>query len=157
MTRLYGWAPKGERAVDAAPVNYGDNVTILGALSCRGLDAVMTVDGATDAAVFRTFVSRVLVPVLKPGDVVVMDNLGAHKVAGIREAIEGAGAGLVYLPPYSPDFSPIEKCWSKFKGLLRAARAREREALDEAVTEAIHWIGDSDAAGWFASCGYTLL
>lgn len=156
MTRLYGWAPKGERAVDTAPVNYGDNVTILGALSCRGLDAVMTVDGATDAAVFRTFVSRVLVPALKPGDVVVMDNLGAHKVAGIREAIEGVGAELVYLPPYSPDFSPIEKCWSKFKGLLRTARAREREALDEAVTEAIQWIGDRDAASWFASCGYVL-
>lgn len=156
MTRLYGWAPKGERVVDAVPENYGCNVTILGALSCRGLDAVMTVDGATDAIVFRTFVKRVLVPTLQPGDTVVMDNLGAHKVAGIREAIEAVGAALVYLPPYSPDFSPIEKCWSKFKGLLRAARAREREALDEAVTEAIQGIGDRDAAGWFASCGYVL-
>lgn len=156
MARRYGWAPKGARVVDAVPENYGASVTILGALSCRGLEAVMTVDGATDAAVFRTYVSRVLAPALRLGDVVVMDNLGAHKVAGIREAIEAAGAELVYLPPYSPDFSPIEKCWSKFKGLLRAARAREREALDEAVTEAIQWIGDSDAAGWFASCGYAL-
>jgi hypothetical protein len=100
-------APRGQRVPDAVPKNHGSNVTILGALSCQGLDAVMTIDGPTDTAVFRAYVAQVLVPTLVPGDVVVMDNWGAHKVKGIREAIEAAGAALLYLPPYSPDWSPI--------------------------------------------------
>jgi transposase len=115
MTRRFGRAPRGKRVHDAVPKNFGKNLTILGALSCRGLEAVMTIEGATDAAVFRAFVTEVLAPTLQPGDIVVMDNLGAHKVDGIQAAIEAAGARLLFLPPYSPDWSPIEPCWSKLK------------------------------------------
>jgi transposase len=121
MTRRDGRARRGRRVHDAAPKNWGRNVTVLGSLSCHGLDAVMTVEGATDAAMFRAYVSEVLAPTLKPGDVVVMDNLRAHKVDGIRSAIEASGAALMYLPPYSLDCSPIEQCWSKFKTCLPPA------------------------------------
>jgi hypothetical protein len=108
MTRHYGRAVRGQRVHDAVPKNFGRNITILGALSWYGLDAVMTVEGATDAEVFRAYVSRVLAPTLRPGDVVVMDNLSSHKVAGIDNAITSTGAKLIYLPPYSPDWSPID-------------------------------------------------
>jgi transposase len=156
MSRRYGRAPYGCRVPDAVPKNFGRNVTILGALSCTGLDAVMSVDGATDTAVFRVYVEQVLVPTLVPGDIVIMDNLSTHKVTGIREAIEAAGAQLLYLPPYSPDYSPMESCWSKLKASLRKAKARTRTALDEALTQAIDHITESDAKGWFQLCGYTL-
>jgi transposase len=154
MTRRYGRAQYGRRVADAVPKNFGLNVTLLGALSCNGLDAVMTVEGATDTAVFRAYVEQVLVPTLVADDVVVMDNLTVHKVSGIREAIEATGARLIYLPPYSPDYSPIESCWSKLKAILRKAKARSREALDEALTQAIEHITQSDAKGWFNLCGY---
>lgn len=156
MTRRYGRAPFGRRVADAVPKNFGSNVTILGALSCTGLDAVMTVEGATDTAVFRAYVEQVLVPTLVAEDIVVMDNLSVHKVRGIREAIEATGARLIYLPPYSPDYSPIESCWSKLKAILRRAKARTREALDEALTQAIKHISQSDAKGWFTLCGYAV-
>jgi transposase len=156
MTRRYGRALRGQRVHDAVPKNFGRNVTILGALSCHGLDAVMTVEGATDAAVFRAYVDRVLAPTLRRGDIVVMDNLGAHKVNGIRTRIAAAGARLVYLPPYSPDCSPIEPCWSKLKTWLRGIKARTREALDDALTSIIRKISNRDARGWFAHCGYAL-
>ena len=113
--------------VGAVPQNYGANVTMIAALSRHGVDAVMTIDGATDAEVFRAYVGHVLCPTLVPGDIVIMDNLRAHKVAGIRERIEACGAQLIYLPPYSPDLSPIEPCWSKLKTLLRTAQARTRD------------------------------
>lgn len=156
MTRRYGRARKGQRVFDAVPKNFGRNVTILGALSCQGLDAVMTVEGATDAAVFRAYVEHVLTPTLRPGDVVVMDNLSAHKVSGIGAMIAAAGAKLVYLPPYSPDYSPIESCWSKLKTWLRGRKARTRAALDEALTVMIPKISSRNAKGWFAHCGYSL-
>jgi transposase len=156
MTRRYGRIRRGQRVHDAAPKNWGRNVTVLGSLSCQGLEAVMTVEGATDAAVFRAYVSQMLVPTLQPGDVVVMDNLGAHKVDGIRSAIEASGAALMYLPPYSPDYSPIEPCWSKLKTCLRAMKARTREALDNALAYAIDTVTASDAQGWFKHCGYPL-
>ena len=156
MTRRYGRAQFGRRVADAVPKNFGLNVTILGALSCTGLDAVMTVEGATDTAVFRAYVEQVLVPTLVAEDIVVMDNLSVHKVRGIREAIEATGARLIYLPPYSPDYSPIESCWSKLKAILRKAKARTREALDEALTQAIEHISQSDAKGWFNLCGYAV-
>jgi transposase len=156
MTRRYGRAARGCRVHDATPKNWGRNVTVLGSLSCCGLEAMMTVEGATDAAVFRAYVSQVLVPTLRPGDVVVMDNLGAHKVDGIRSAIEASGAVLMYLPPYSPDYSPIEPCWSKLKTCLRGMKARTREALDHALAHAINTITTADARGWFAHCGYSL-
>jgi transposase len=156
MTRLYGRAPRGRRITDAVPKNHGSNVTILGSLTCRGLDAVMTIDGPTDTAVFRAYVTKVLVPTLVPGDVVIMDNLSAHKVKGVREAIEAADAKLLYLPPYSPDWSPIEPCWSKLKTFLRAAKARTREALDQALARAVDTITGNDARDWFTHCGYPL-
>lgn len=156
LTRAFGRAPPGERVQDAVPKNHGKNVTVLGTLSTRGIDAVMTVEGATDAAVFRVYVEKVLVPTLTPGEVVVMDNLGAHKVKGIREAIEGAGAQLIYLPPYSPDFSPIENGWSKLKTALRAAKARTRDALDHALQRALDTVTATDARAWFVHCGYAL-
>jgi transposase len=140
MTRRYGRAQYGRRVTDAVPKNFGLNVIILGALSCNGLDAVMTVEGATDTAVLRAYVEQVLVPTLVADDVVVMDNLSVHKVSGIREAIEATGARLLYLPPYSPDYSPIESCWSKLKAILRKAKARSREALDEPLAQAIEHI-----------------
>lgn len=154
MTRRYGRAVRGCRVHDAVPRNHGRNITVLGALSCYGLDAVMTVEGAADAAVFRAYVQQVLVPTLKPGDIVVMDNLSVHKVAGIKQAIQAAGASLIYLPPYSPDLSPIEPCWSKIKEKLRGVKARTREALDAALAKIIGRISNSDAQGWFAHCGY---
>lgn len=156
MTRRFGRAPRGERVTDTVPQNYGPNVTVIGALSCQGIAAVMTIEGATDAAVFRAYVEQVLVPTLQPEDIVVLDNLSAHKVAGVREAIEAAGARVLYLPPYSPDWSPIEPCWSKLKTCLRAAKARTRDALDAALRAALDVVTVADARGWFKHCGYAL-
>lgn len=156
LTRLYGRALAGARAVGSMPRNYGANVTLLGALGPTGLDALMTVDGATDGNVFQAFVEQVLCPTLQAGDVVVMDNLRAHKVAGIAEAIAHRGARLLYLPPYSPDLSPIEQCWSKLKAYLRRAGARTREALEEAIADAMESITAADALAWFAHCGYVV-
>jgi transposase len=156
MTRLYGRAPTGERVIGSVPQNYGPNVTMLGALGVQGLHAVMTVDGATDTDVFRTYVRQVLGPMLTPGEIVVMDNLGAHKAVGVQQALARRGARLLYLPPYSPDLSPIEPCWSKVKTVLRKAKARTREALDMAITGALATITDADAHGWFRHCGYAL-
>jgi transposase len=154
MTRLFGRAPRGIRVVDTVPQNYGPNVTMIGALSLQGLDAVMTVEGATDGAVFRAYVEQVLGPTLVPGDGVLMDNLRAHKVAGIQEAIEGRGAQVQYLPPYSPALSPIEPCWSKVKTALRKVKARTREALESALEQALSTVTAVDAQHWFAHCGY---
>ena len=156
MTRLYGRAAPGERVVDSAPQNYGENITMLATLSLAGIAAPMTVAGAVDGVVFRTYVEAVLAPTLSPGDIVIMDNLGAHKVSGVCESIEARGAKVIYLPPYSPDLNPIEKCWSKIKTYLRAAKARTREALEKALKEALQLVSAKDAIGWFASCGYSL-
>jgi transposase len=156
MTRLYGRAPRGERVLDAVPRNYGPNVTMVGALGMQGITAAMTVEGATDADVFLAYIEHVLAPTLQPGDIVVMDNLRAHKVADVPSAIGARGAHVLYLPPYSPDLSPIEQCWSKLKTSLRTAKARTREALDTAMTEALTTITVSDARSWFRQCGYAL-
>lgn len=117
---------------------------------------MMTVDGARDGENFRVYVGEVLCPGLRPGDIVVMDNLRAHKVSGIREAIEGRGAKLIYLPPYSPDLWPIEMCWSKIKTELRAIGGRTRRALESANKKALATISESDALAWFTHCGYEL-
>jgi transposase len=136
-TRLYGRAPRGERAVGSAPQNYGENITMPGALSAAGLEALMTVNGATDSEVFAAFVREVLAPRLCEGDIVVLDNLGAHRSRAAREAVESRGARLVFLPPYSPDLNSIERCRSKIKTYLRAAKARTREALELVLTHAV--------------------
>jgi transposase len=153
MARHYARSPQGERVHTSKPVNKGQNITVLGALSLEGIMAAMTVEGSTDAQVFLTYVKTILVPALRPGQVVFMDNLSAHQVDGVQEAIESVGARLDYLPPYSPDLSPIEKCWSKFKAILRAKAARTRDLLDQAITEALDMITPQDARGWFAHCG----
>jgi transposase len=156
MTRLYGRAPAGERAIGSVPQNDGQNVTILGSLGVQGLEAVMTVDGATDTEVFRTYVKQVLGPTLTPGDMVVMDKLGAPKAVGVQQAIARRGARRLYVPPYSPDLSPIEPCGSKLQTALRQAKARTRAALDAAIAEAITTVSHTAAWGWFKHCGYPI-
>jgi len=116
----------------------------------------MTLTGAADAAAFETFLGHVLVPALKPGDVVVMDNLAAHKVAAVREKVEAAGATVLYLPPYSPDLNPIEKMWSKVKQFLRSAAARTKDALEAAIADALAAVTADDCRGWFQSRGYAV-
>jgi transposase len=138
------------------PQHYGATVTLIGALSRRGLEAPLTVEGATDGEVFSAYVKRVLGPTLKTGDIVVMDNLRAHNVSGIREAIEVRGAKLLYLPPYSPDLSPIECGWSKLKTAVRARGARTRRTLEYALKQALTTITKADAVAWITHCGYTV-
>ena len=116
----------------------------------------MSFEGAVNGDIFRVFVQQVLTPTLREGDVVVMDNLPSHKVKGIEEAVESRGATLVYLPPYSPDFSPIEECWSKVKAWLRKIKARTLEALDDAILDALEQVTTSDAEGWFRHSGYAV-
>ena len=156
MTRLRGRAAPGERVFDSVPQNYGENVSMLAALSVEGVSAPMTIQGAVDGMVFLEYLKQVLCPSLQAGDVVVMDNLSAHKIKLVRELIESRGARLIYLPPYSPDLNPIEKCWSKIKTYLRAVKARTYETLSEALRQALLTITAEDAKGWFASCGYSL-
>jgi transposase len=154
MTRLYGRAPTGERAIGSVPQNYGQHVTMLGTLGVQGLEAVMTVDGATDTEVFRPYVKQVLGPTLTPGDMVVRDNWGAHKAGGVQQAMARRGARLLYWPPYSPDLSPLEPCGSKLKTALCKAKARTRAALDAAIAAAMTTVRHTDAWGWFKPCGY---
>jgi len=149
MTRLRGRCLGGRRIHEATPGGHWKVMTILGAMSLSGMIATMTIEEATDADIFLAYVEQVLSPVLKPGDVVVMDNLSSHKVDGVRESIEKAGAELLYLPPYSPDLNPIEKAWAKLKQLLRSAKARSKDALDQAITEALKRISQHDAKAWF--------
>ncbi len=156
MTRLYGRAPPGRRVVESVPQNYGENVSMLAAISVAGVSAPMTITGAVDGLVFLEYVKQVLCPTLAEGETVVMDNLSAHKIAGVRQAIEAKGARLLYLPPYSPDLNPIEKCWAKIKTYLRKAKARTYETLTAALKEALLTITTADIRGWFASCGYSL-
>ncbi len=149
MTRLYARGPGGKRIHEATPGGHWKIMTILGAMSLRGMIATMTIEEPTDADIFLAYVEHVLCPALKPGDVVVMDNLSAHKVPAVREWIETAGAELLYLPPYSPDLNPIEKAWAKLKQLLRAAKARSKDALEQAIAEALPCITPDNAKAWF--------
>lgn len=155
MTPLYGRAPRGQRVIERVPRNYGEQTSLIGALSFgRGLMAVMTLTGAVDTLAFDAYLTRVLGPRLRRGDVVVLDNLNVHKASRVEEVAAGRGAGVLWLSPYSPDFSPIEPCWSKIKALLRAAMARTREELEKALARAIEQITKSDIRGWFKHCGY---
>jgi transposase len=154
MARDYGRAPRGQRTLGVKPVHRGQHVTMVGALGVVGVVAAMMVEGFVDGAAFLAFVQEVLVPQLRPGQVVVLDNLKAHKAAGVREAMEAMGARLIYLPPYSPDFSPIEECWSKIKTILRTKAARTLTRLWQAITEAFAAITSQDAQGWFTHAGY---
>ncbi len=146
MTRLHAKAPCGR----------WQSTTMISSVRLDGTTAAMTIAGATDTEVFRTYVDKVLCPTLRPGDIVVMDNLGAHKNAETLELIRAAGAEPRFLPAYSPDLNPIEKMWSKVKALLRSEEARTPEELDLAVGRALAKVTANDARGWFASCGYTI-
>lgn len=154
LSPLYAYSPRGQRAYCSVPRNRGPNTTLLSCMSVEGIGASLAVEGATNREVFEAYVERVLAPELRPGQVVVMDNLTAHKGERVRELIEEQGCELIYLPPYSPDFNPIEEAFAKIKGLLRKAEARTREALVEAIGSAISTISAHDAQGFFKHCGY---
>ena len=154
MTRRYGRALHGARVDEGVPAGHWRTLTVLGAVSVSGWVAVMSVEAATDGDVFLAYLEHVLCPQLKPGQLVVMDNLGAHKVDGVRELIEQTGASLCYLPPYSPDFNPIEKCWAQMKQKLRALKARSVVALQQALSEALATLTPQNAANYFHHCGY---
>ena len=156
MTRLRGRAPVGERLVDKVPHGHWKTTTLIAALGMQGVRCCTVVDGAVNADVFEAFVAQVLVRELKPGDVVVMDNLSSHKRQRTRALIESAGAQLKFLPPYSPDLNPIEMIFAKAKNLLRALACRTREALWRAMQSGLDQVTATDAAHCFLHCGYTL-
>lgn len=156
MARLRGWAPKGERCRAALPHGHWKTTTFTAGLRLDGLVAPWLLDGPMDGEAFLVYLRRVLAPVLKPRDIVIMDNLPAHKVAGVRQAIEAAGAGLLYLPPYSPDFNPIEMAFSKLKALLRKAAARTIEDLWDAVAAILKAFTSEECLNYFAAAGYDL-
>ena len=154
MTREYARAPRGERAYGSIPRSAGTVTTMIGALDLKGVRAMMTIEGATDAEVFETFLVRALARKLRRGDIVVLDNVGAHNAPNVRRIIEAAGARVLYLPPYSPDLNPIELAWNKLKALLKEFGARTQAALDAAIRRAMDLIGADDAGAWFGHCGY---
>lgn len=156
MTPRYGRARRGQRVVGAAPRNHGPNTTLLAAMTPAGMTATLTVEGAVDRAVFDVFVAAVLVPTLTPGQTVIWDNLSVHKSARAQTLIEAAGCQVCFLPPYSPDYAPIEQAFSKLKMFLRRAQARTRTALDEAITAGLATITAENARAWFAHSGYRL-
>jgi transposase len=156
MIRLRGRAPRGERLVDKTPHGHWKTTTLIAALGVGGVVCSAVVDGAVNRDVFEAFVERVLIPELRPGDVVVMDNLSSHKGVRVRELIESAGAELVFLPPYSPDLNPIEMVFSKIKQLLRSLACRTRHALWRAMQSVLDRVTPTDAANCFRHCGYTL-
>jgi transposase len=155
LSPLYAWSRKGERAFGSAPRNWAKNVTLLASITRRGLGPCLAVEGATTREVFETYLERVLAPTLGTGQVMVMDNLSAHKGGRVKEIIEGRGCELLYLPPYSPDFNPIEQAFSKVKGLMRRAEARTREALIEVMGRTLSAVTAGDARGFFGHCGYS--
>jgi transposase len=155
LSPLYAWAPRGERASCSVPRNRGPNTTLLSSMTLEGMGTSLAVEGATNRKVFETYVEQVLAPTLRRGQVVVMDNLTAHKGERVKELIEQRGCELLYLPPYSPDFNPIEEAFSKIKGLMRKVEARSRQALVDAIGQAISMVTAEDAQGFFDHCGYT--
>ena len=156
LTPLYARAPKGERARGKVPRNRGKNTTLIAALSLSGMGAAMILEGSTNTIAFEVYVEQVLAPTLQAGQIVVMDNLQAHKSARIKQVIEAKGCQLLFLPGYSPDLSPIEEAFSKLKTVLRRTGARTKEALEEAIGQALLTITSQDAQGWFQHCGYLL-
>lgn len=160
LSPLYGWAPRGNRAYGSVPYGSWKRLTVLGALSVRGPEGVMTIAGSTTRAVLKAYLSHVLLPGLKQthaaGATLILDNLSSHKGKMIEDLVRDAGFTLKYLPRYSPDLSPIEPFWSKFKDVLRMAEARTVETLTQAVPAALDAITPTDAQGWFQHCGYPI-
>jgi transposase len=154
MTRAYGRAPRGERAIETVPGDKGTNVTVIAAGRLSGIQASMSFDGAMTVELFEGFVEEVLIPTLDPGDVVVYDNLPAHVHSDLEEMLEAIGVDSIKLPAYSPDLNPIEMCWSKIKAIVRGFKPRTRALLDEALTTAFQAVVASDWLGWFRHCGY---
>ena len=154
LARRYGRAPRGERAVGRVPAAQWQTTTLVSAIRRGGVVGSLVFPGATDEMAFRTYLDKVLVPALRPGDLVVLDNLAAHRVGAVARAVRKAGAGLWYLPPYSPDFNPIEKIWAKVKALLRKAAARTTAALWDAIARALEAVTAQDCDGCFQACGY---
>jgi transposase len=157
LTRLRGRAPKGQRVHAKSPHGHWNTTTILGAIRLDGSTACMTIDGAADTEVFQAYVRCVLCPSLRPGDVVILDNLSPHKNEPTLSLIREAGAQILFLPAYSPDLNPIEKMWSKVKNYLRSAEARTEAALIEAIAAALRSVTGRDAMNWFACCGYSII
>ncbi len=159
MVRTHGRAPRGQRAYGTAPAGRWRRLTVLGALGADGVAGAMTIERATDTAVFLAFLDRVLIPALrtaKPDAVVVMDNLSPHRAPAVRRKLEAAGLGLLHLPRYAPDLNPIEPMWSKLKAALRAMAARTVDSLQTALAAALAGVTPADARGWFQHCGYPL-
>ena len=154
LTPLYGRAPRGQRAAGKVPRNYGANTTLMASLSLQGMGEALVWQGATDASTFEAYIQQVLAPSLQSGQIVVMDNLSSHQGERVRLAIEARGCQLLFLPTYSPDFSPIEGAFSKLKTFLRRVGARTPETLLEAIAQALSTITPADALGWFTHCGY---
>jgi transposase len=154
MARRYGWSPRGERCRVAAPAGHWKTTTVIAGLRTSGPSAVALLDGPVTGERFRAYVAETLVPALRSGDTVILDNLGAHKVAGVREAVEAAGARLLYLPPYSPEFNPIELAFAKLKALLRRAAARTVGDLWEAIRQALVCFSPDECRNYFTAAGY---
>jgi transposase len=157
LAPLYAWSRRGERAFSSVPRNWGKNITLLASMSLEGMGECLAVEGSTTTAVFEAYLEGVLVPSLRPGQVVVMDNLSAHKGSRVRDLIESRGCQLIYLPPYSPDFNPIEEAFAKIKVLLRKAEARSHEMLIEAMGWALEMLTARDARNFFEHRGYRAL
>lgn len=156
LTPRYGRAPRGQRVVGSVPRNHGPNVTLVAAMSHAGITAAMTMSGAADGEVWTLFVRQILLPSLRPGQIVLCDNLSVHKNLVVRQLIAAVGCQVRFLPPYSPDFSPIEHAFSKLKTHVRQANARTRPALEAAIADGLQTITRRDAQAWFRHCGYTL-
>jgi transposase len=156
LTRLFGRAAPGQRVVEATPGYSGKHYTVIAALGLSEVTAAWVFAGAMTSDVFESYVAHVLVPTLRPGDVVLLDNLNVHKSESARHAIEACGARLEFLPPYSPDMNPIEKCWSKIKTTLRRLKARTYDELVAALDSAFQTITPEDARAWFVHCGYII-
>ena len=156
LTRLYGRAAPGERLVDSVPQPSGPQTTTLAVIGLNGVSAPLVLPGAGNGTLFYGYIEQCVVPTLQSGDILFMDNLSAHKVAGLEELICSRGAHLIYLPPYSPDFNPIELAWSKVKPILRRVKARTLPDLIEALKQALQAITSEDIHGWFAHCGYAI-
>jgi transposase len=156
LTRQYGRAAPGERVHDAVPADQGGNGSTIGALDRQGIRTGLSVPGAIDGETMVFFVEELLAPTLKRGDIVFMDNCPIHKVDEIEDLVDACGAGVVFLPPYSPDLNPIEHCWSKVKARLRALKPRTLADLLEALVEAFATVTGHDIRGWFRHCGYQI-
>jgi transposase len=156
LARLFGWAPRGMRSRGSVPRNYGKNLSVCAALSLDGITAAMTIDGAIDGPAFDQYVERILVPTLKPRQIVILDNLAVHHQAHVRQAIEAAGARVLFLPSYSPDFNPIEMVISKVKNSLRRVGATTRENLEAALPTALDTVTPDQALNCFRHCGYSV-